>query len=95
MSYVLKLTVNKETSSLSLFKEGEKVSTKEWSEARDMGRQLLEALKEILEEAKVETKEVEVFTVEGDAPENFTSKRIAETVAGVYNFTIAESRRKE
>lgn len=84
------MQVNKEQSSLALLKDEEKIAKKEWPEKRDMGRQVLEALRGILEETRLDPKLVEEFRVGGDAPENFTSKRIAETIARVYTFVITQ-----
>lgn len=84
------MQVDKERSSLVLLKAGEKIAAREWAEKRDMGRQVLEALKGILEETKLDPKLVAEFRVGGEAPENFTSKRIAETVRNVYMFTIQQ-----
>jgi hypothetical protein len=55
-----------------------------------MGKQLLLGLKTLLDEAGLKPEEIEGFTVEGNARENFTSRRIAETVAQVYNFAITQ-----
>jgi tRNA A37 threonylcarbamoyladenosine modification protein TsaB len=88
--YTLKLIVNEAASSLSLFRGEELIRMKEWKEERDMGKQLLLALKTLLDEAGLKPEEIEGFTVEGNARENFTSRRIAETVAQVYNFAITK-----
>ncbi len=88
MIYTLELTVNQTTSSLVMKWDGTVLKEKSWAEERDMGKQLLTALKEIFEETGVRPEEVETFLVEGEAPENFTSRRIAETVQKVYTFAI-------
>jgi tRNA A37 threonylcarbamoyladenosine modification protein TsaB len=88
MIYTLELTVNQTTSSLVMKRDGTVLKEKSWTEERDMGKQLLTALKEIFEETGVRPEEVETFLVEGEAPENFTSRRIAETVRNVYTFAV-------
>ncbi len=59
-----------------------------WTEERDMGKQLLTALKRIFDETGIDKLSVKEFTLDGDAQENFTSRRIAETVQKVYTFAI-------
>ena len=85
---ILRLTVDQESSTLKLCRGEEILKEITWPEERDMGKQLLSALKEIFEETGVRPEEVETFSVDGKAPENFTSRRIAETVSRVYTFTI-------
>ncbi|OGI21941.1 MAG: hypothetical protein A2808_02220 [Candidatus Moranbacteria bacterium RIFCSPHIGHO2_01_FULL_55_24] len=88
MAYIFELSVNQDRSSLELVQDGESVARREWKEERDMGRQLLEALQGILEETGIAPDQVETFRISGETPENFTSRRIAETVARVYTFAV-------
>ncbi len=53
-----------------------------------MGKQLLSALQGILTENAVDKTEIKEFVIDGNAKENFTSRRIAETVQKVYTFAI-------
>jgi hypothetical protein len=89
-SYSLRLTVDQQSSILKLFKGEVSIMEKSWPEERDMGKQLLSALKQILDESGVESSEVREFVLDGDAQENFTSRRIAETVKNVYTFAISQ-----
>ena len=88
MTYNLHLTVNNDFSILKLFKGDQLIVEKSWPEERDMGKRLLVSLEQILSEIKINPEMIESFLVTGEAPENFTSRRIAETVSRVYNFAI-------
>lgn len=88
MKYSFLLTVNNDSSILRLLKGGSVFLEKSWPEERDMGKQLLQALKKILDESGISPEEVQEFIIDGDAKENFTSRRIAETVRNVYTFAI-------
>lgn len=88
MSYIFKLELRKESSTLSLLKEGEVVDTKSWPEGRDMGKRLFGSLAELLKEQGIKPEEVSDFLVESELPEVYTSTRIAETVKKVYAFGV-------
>ena len=88
MTYILKLTVNQDASVLSLMQDEEIVGERSWQEERDMGKQLLSALQGILTENAVDKTEIKEFVIDGNTKENFTSRRIAETVQKVYTFAI-------
>ena len=88
MKYTLKLTVNQDTSVLRLMKDDSVIEERSWQEERDMGKQLLGALEDIFTKSGVDKREVGEFVIDGDAKENFTSRRIAETVQKVYTFAI-------
>lgn len=88
MTYILKLTVNQDASVLALMKDEVLVGERAWQEERDMGKQLLSALQGILAENAVDKTEIKEFVIDGNAKENFTSRRIAETVQKVYTFAI-------
>lgn len=88
MTYRLKLTVNQDESVLRLLHDEEILKEVSWQEERDMGKRLLGALEKILHESGVEKALVKEFTLDGNAKENFTSRRIAETVQKVYTFAI-------
>lgn len=90
MEYSLLLTVNNDSSALQLLKGEDVVLEKTWLEERDMGRQLLQALKTILDEGGIAPEEVKDFVIDGTTQENFTSRRIAETVKNVYTFAISQ-----
>jgi hypothetical protein len=88
MAYIFQLTVRKDQSRLTLFKDENEVAVREWPEARDMGRQLFVALPELLAEAGIAPRDIAEFRVESDLPDGFTSRRIAETVARVYTGAV-------
>jgi hypothetical protein len=88
MTYTLKLTVNQELSILRLCKDEEVIQERTWVEERDMGKQLLSSLESVIRESGVEKTLIKDFVIDGDAKENFTSRRIAETVQKVYTFAI-------
>jgi tRNA A37 threonylcarbamoyladenosine modification protein TsaB len=88
MTYILRLTVNQDASVLRLMQDEEIVGERSWQEERDMGKQLLSALQGILTENAVDKTEIKEFVIDGNAKENFTSRRIAETVQKVYTFAI-------
>lgn len=86
--YTFHLKIEKEKSSLSLMKEGDVTAVKEWSEDRDMGRRLFQAIAELLAENNLSPEQVSDFIVESEMPDNYTSMRIAETVKKVYAFGV-------
>jgi tRNA A37 threonylcarbamoyladenosine modification protein TsaB len=86
--YVFKLELHKESSTLSLSKDGAVVKEKTWPEGRDMGKRLFESLAELLKEEGIKPEEVSDFLVESELPEVYTSTRIAETVKKVYAFGV-------
>ncbi len=88
MEYSFELKVEKEKSRLSLKEGGREVLSREWTEARDMGRQLFESIDAILTERGLVPSDVSDFTVETDVSDNFTSVKIAETVAKTYRFAV-------
>ena len=88
MRYKLKLTVDQDASVLRLMKDDEVLEERTWAEERDMGKQLLTALESALRVSGVDKALVKEFILDGNAKENFTSRRIAETVQKVYTFAI-------
>lgn len=86
-SFLLKLT--KTDAALILQKDGEGVATKTWAESRDMGKQLFEALQVLLQENSLGPTDVDSFRLETEVSDNFTSVKIAETVAQVYNWSVS------
>lgn len=86
MNRIFRLTVEKERSRLVLVEDDREVVAREWEEGRDMGRRLFESIDGILRERKLEPTDVSDFVVETDVSDNFTSVKIAETVAETYRF---------
>lgn len=91
MTYLLTLTVEKETSRLALFQNGVERATRTWSESRDMGRRVFESIEEVLQETGIKPEDVASFQVVSELPDSSTSRRIAETVARVYTFGVQTS----
>jgi hypothetical protein len=88
MTYLLRLHIRKEKSWLELLKNNEMTASREWPEARDMGRKLFEAIEGLLKEEGIAPEMVGEFEVLSEVPEMFTSARIAETVKRVYAFGV-------
>jgi tRNA A37 threonylcarbamoyladenosine modification protein TsaB len=86
MNRIFKLTVKKEKSRLVLVEDGAELVAREWEEGRDMGRRLFESIDGILKERGLKPADVSDFIVETDVSDNFTSVKIAETVAETYRF---------
>lgn len=86
--YTFKLKIGKEKSELLLLEDGAARTGKEWLESRDMGRRLFESIDAILAERGLAPSDVFDFTVETDVSDNFTSVKIAETVANTYRFAV-------
>ena len=86
MTRIFKLIVEKEKSRLILLEDDGEVAAHEWKEGRDMGRRLFESIDEILRERNLSPTDVSDFVVETDVSDNFTSVKIAETVAETYRF---------
>jgi len=95
MPYILKLSVTKEASILSLLKEGMVLDSQGWEEGRDMGRRLFETIKELLQKNGLKPEDISDFDVESEMPEIYTSMRIAETVKKVYSFGVREKTKKQ
>jgi hypothetical protein len=86
--YTFRLTISREKSMLMLASDGTELAKKEWSESRDMGRQLFRAIDELLVEQGMRPEDVADFEVDSDMPDGYTSMRIAETVKRVYTFSV-------
>lgn len=91
MNHSFKLHIGEKRSRLTLLGDGQERVSREWEESRDMGRRLFEAIEEILEEAEIEPVDVQSFDVETDMSDNFTSVKIAQTVAATYEFGVEKS----
>lgn len=87
------LRIGRETSLLILMESGKTLGEKGWPEARDMGRKLFEAIRDLLAEAGLQAGDVPLFRIEADQDvlESSTSLRIAETVQKVYTFSVSRS----
>lgn len=82
------LTLTKTDAELELVRGGEVVAVKHWTESRDMGRQLFEAIEALLRENDLKPADVADFRLETDVSDNFTSVKIAQTVSRVYNWAV-------
>ncbi len=87
--YSFLLTLTKTDAKLSLQKDGEEIAYKTWTESRDMGRQLFEAIQALLTENSLGPTGVDSFRLDTDVSDNFTSVKIAETVAKVYTWGVS------
>jgi tRNA A37 threonylcarbamoyladenosine modification protein TsaB len=70
-------------------RDGEIVAEKSWAESRDLGRQLFEGIKTLLSENNLNPEDVTDFRLETGVSDNFTSVKIAETVARVYTWAVS------
>ncbi len=86
--YTFHLKVEKERSRLTLLEDGREAAARGWEEGRDMGRRLFESIDGILKERGLAPADVSDFIVETDVSDNFTSVKIAETVAETYRFAV-------
>ena len=90
--YSFLLTLTKTDAKLELL-EGEKViAEKKWQESRDLGRQLFEGIEALLSENNLNPEDVSDFRLETAVSDNFTSVKIAETVAKVYTWAVSEEK---
>lgn len=87
--YTFLLTLTKTDATLELRKGESVVATKTWTESRDMGRQLFEAIQGLLQEADIQPTDVDNFELHTEVSDNFTSVKIAQTVANVYNWAVS------
>ena len=88
MAYAFKLKIEKDGSALMLTEDEEVLVAREWSETRDMGRQLFRAIEELLSEQGIKPEDVTGFDIDSDMPDGYTSMRIAETVKKTYMFAV-------
>ncbi|TXH07374.1 MAG: hypothetical protein E6Q06_03220 [Candidatus Moraniibacteriota bacterium] len=89
--YSFLLTLTKTDARLVLMRDGEAVAEKSWAESRDLGRQLFQGIEALLSENDLNPEDVTDFRLETDVSENFTSVKIAETVAKVYTWAVSDS----
>lgn len=82
------LNVEKDHSDLTLLQNGTEIAKKTWPEVRDMGRQLFEAVHALLTENGLKPEEIGDFQLETRVSDNFTSVKIAQTVAAVYTWGV-------
>ncbi len=94
MPYTFKLLVGKEKTKLALFNESKETDSIEWTEGRDMGKRLLQAIEELLKKNHLQPEDVSDFAVTSEVSENYTSVRIAETVQKTYMFSAASLTRQ-
>lgn len=86
------LTLTKTDARLVLLKDGEVVAEKSWAESRDLGRQLFQGIEVLLTENNLNSEDVTDFRLETSVSDNFTSVKIAETVAKVYTWAVSEAK---
>lgn len=95
MSYSFLLTLTKTDARLVLLKDGMSVAEKSWAESRDLGRQLFQGIEALLSENNLNPEDVTDFRLETAVSDNFTSVKIAETVAGVYTWAVSEGKLRD
>lgn len=86
--YSFLLILTKADARLRLMRDGEVVAEKDWEESRDLGRQLFQGIETLLSENNLNPEDVGDFRLETDVSDNFTSVKIAETVAKVYTWAV-------
>lgn len=89
------LTLTKTDARLVLMKDEEVVAEKSWAESRDLGRQLFEGIEVLLSGNNLHPGDVSDFRLETTVSDNFTSVKIAETVAGVYTWAVSEGKLRD
>jgi tRNA A37 threonylcarbamoyladenosine modification protein TsaB len=87
--YSFLLTLTKTDARLELRKGESVVAHKEWQESRDMGQQLFGAIQALLGENGLGPIDVDTFELQTEVSDNFTSVKIAETVAKVYTWGVS------
>lgn len=92
LMYSFLLILNKTDARLELFRDGEMIAAKSWQESRDLGRQLFQAIEMLLSENNLNPEDVTDFRLETAVSDNFTSVKIAETVAKVYTWAVSEGK---
>lgn len=83
-----KLIIEKDRSELLLLLDGKPIVRREWQESRDMGRQLFRAIDDLLEKNGLKAGDIHDFDLKTRVSDNFTSVKIAQTVAAVYNWSV-------
>ncbi|MDD5083804.1 MAG: hypothetical protein PHT88_02590 [Candidatus Moranbacteria bacterium] len=74
---------------LSLQKGGVSVERVLVCDGYSLLEKLLPAIDTMLQKHQLTTGDIKKFEVTSDLPEGYSSRRIAETIAGVYGFAIA------
>lgn len=87
--YSFLLTLTKTDAKLELLQEGMVIAEKSWQESRDMGRQLFEAIQNLLTENGLGPVDVDKFELHTEVSDNFTSVKIAETVSQMYTWAVS------
>lgn len=90
--YSFLLTLNKTDAKLELLQEDRVIAEKSWQESRDLGRQLFQGIETLLSENNLNPEDVTDFRLETAVSDNFTSVKIAETVAKVYTWAVSEEK---
>lgn len=90
--YSFLLILTKTDARLELLRDGEIVAEKSWQESRDLGRQLFQGIETLLSENNLNPEDMTDFRLETGVSDNFTSVKIAETVARVYTWAVSEAK---
>lgn len=95
MSYIFKLTIDKESSLLALADGEHIVASRTWPEERGSGKAILTAVDEILTEMNMTPQMVDNFIIDSTLPETYTSYRVAKTIAVTYGFATKKETIKD
>lgn len=75
---------------ITLFLKDKKniVDSLDFPEERQLSERLLPAIDKLIKKNKLKTEDIEKITVESDLGDNFTTCRIAKTVANTWNWAM-------
>lgn len=93
--YSFLLILTQTDAKLELLRDGGVIALKSWKESRDLGRQLFQGIEVLLMENNLNPEDVTDFRLETAVSDNFTSVKIAETVAKVYTWAVSEGRLRD
>lgn len=90
MGYSWHLIIGEKHHRLLLRQAERTITMREWTDQRDLGQKVFQALTDMFAEQKLHPEQVSEFFVESFLPDTYTSSRIAETLKRVYIFgTVA------
>jgi hypothetical protein len=91
----IELVVEKTETTANLWRNEEKIESVVLTDARALAEQLLPAIDNLLKCHGVEKSALQEFTVESTLPEGYSARRIAESVARVFESAMKAVRKKE
>lgn len=84
------LEANKEEAVLNLRDGDEIIDKVVVGTGHDLAEKLLPSIEALLKKHALQTTDIQEFLVTSDLPEGYSSRRISETVASIYNFSIKD-----